>query len=91
MITTVLIAVLAGLVGFFANGVLAQIEDELPGGFENPDGSQSLSDESRRWIRIGRLLVGVPALLVASWGAWVLLAPAEGSDRALTVLAPVEN
>lgn len=82
----IVLGIVVGLAAIFANGIVATIEDELPGGFLNPHGDGSLSRFARRWIRFGRIvaLVGcVPLILIALWGTRALVADERLADRSL--------
>ena len=87
-VTSIVVAlgvVVIVVVSLVANGVLASIEDELPGGFNNPDGQEPLSAGSRRWVNITRYLIGVSVLVIVLWGAVSLRGAAGLRDRVLTV------
>jgi len=74
-----IIAVLATL----ANGLLATLEDDLPGGFNNPDGTDTPPYVQRLRGSVWRT-IAVLALLLAAAFAWLAF---RGGDRRSGVLA----
>lgn len=66
------ISVPAVTVGMFLNGWLAQLEDDLPGGFDNPDGraTPAYVFRLRRRLRIAIAVVGLGLLGWLSWLIW---------------------
>jgi hypothetical protein len=74
-----IIAVFATL----ANGLLATLEDDLPGGFNNPDGTDTPPYVQRLRGIVWRT-VAVLALLLAAAFAWLAF---SGGDRRSAVLA----
>ena len=84
----ILLGIAIALAAIFFNGIVATVEDELPGGFLNPRGDGSLSPFSRRWLRIGRIVflsACVPLVVVALWGIRAIIADWRPADRALDV------
>ena len=57
-------ALLIAIFAVLVNGVVATLEDDLPGGFNNPDGT-STPEYVHRVSRIGRRLGGLLACAVA--------------------------
>ena len=57
-------ALLIAIFAVLGNGLLATLEDDLPGGFNNPDGT-STPEYVHRVSRIGRRLGGLIASAVA--------------------------
>ncbi len=66
--------VVAGL-GIVVNGLVATVEDDLPGGFNNPDGT-STPAYARRVSEVGRWL---GAVLAAATAASIFVATWSGS------------
>jgi hypothetical protein len=58
------------LIALLVNGLLATLEDDLPGGFNNPDGTSTpvYARVLSRFFAAGRW-----ALIVALWGAAILM------------------
>lgn len=70
---TLVLKVLAGIAivvgAVVVNGLIATLEDELPGGFTNPDGDQPLSPITIRLLRavaVIALIVLLPIMLAAA-------------------------
>jgi hypothetical protein len=69
--------------GILANGLLATIEDELPGGFNNPDGDTATPRYLRRVGYIARWTLGVLSCLTA---IALVVFPSPGVPTTATVV-----
>jgi hypothetical protein len=55
-------------VALFVNGLVATIEDDLPGGFNNPDGTAPPSSPSVRIVRAFRVLAALAVTTLGGFG-----------------------
>jgi hypothetical protein len=70
------------LAGLLVNGFIATAEDDLPGGFNNPDGTHT-PRYARRLMTVGRWGIG---LLIWGFGTTVLVLGIVSEQRGATIL-----
>ncbi|MDB4912647.1 MAG: hypothetical protein JWM95_291 [Gemmatimonadetes bacterium] len=69
-------------VAAFFNGLVATIEDDLAGGFNNPDGTAPLSGASARIVSGVRLMAGLAVTTLLGFGVQDLWQSRDTSARA---------
>ena len=78
-----LLAVVVGAV--FVNGVVATIEDDAPGGFNNPDGATPPTMWPRWLTHSGRGLAALAGIVLGVWGVAAALGDDTLSGRVLSL------